>query len=63
MKHATENFASIEKAEEVEKFFQENGCVGAERSIQQACETIRLNAAWLKRDQEKLRHFFLEVLN
>lgn len=63
VKNTTENFASIEKAEEVEKFFQQNGCVGAERTIQQACETIRLNAAWLKRDHEKLHNFLLEVEN
>lgn len=61
VKNTTENFASVEKAEEVENFFKQNGCVGAERTIQQACETIRLNAAWLKRDYEKL-HNFLEVI-
>ncbi|XP_050429789.1 puromycin-sensitive aminopeptidase isoform X2 [Adelges cooleyi] len=57
VKNTTENFASEEKAEEVENFFKENGCMGAERTIQQACETIRLNAAWLKRDHDQLRTF------
>lgn len=61
MKNTTENFASIEKAEEVENFFKKNGCVGAERTIQQACETIRLNASWLKRDLEKLHSFLKNV--
>jgi len=63
VKNTTENFASIEKAEEVENFFKKNGCVGAERTIQQACETIRLNAAWLKRDHEKLHSFLLKIQN
>lgn len=62
MKNTTENFSSIEKAEEVENFFKQNGCVGAERTIQQACETIRLNAAWLKRDYEKLQNFLHKVV-
>ncbi|XP_026812969.1 puromycin-sensitive aminopeptidase isoform X2 [Rhopalosiphum maidis] len=62
VKNTTENFASIEKAEEVENFFKQNGCVGAERTIQQACETIRLNAAWLKRDYEKLQNFLQKVV-
>lgn len=61
MKNTTENFASVEKAMEVENFFKQNGCVGAERTIQQACETIRLNALWLKRDHEKLHSFLQEV--
>jgi len=62
VKNTTENFSSIEKAEEVEHFFKQNGCVGAERTIQQACETIRLNAAWLKRDYEKLQNFLQKVV-
>lgn len=60
MKNTTENFASIEKAEEVENFFKTNGCIGAERTCQQACETIRLNSSWLKRDHEKLNNFLKE---
>lgn len=62
MKNSTENFASVEKAEEVENFFKQNGCVGAERTIQQSCETIRLNSAWLQRDHEKLHKFLQEVI-
>ncbi|XP_050529009.1 puromycin-sensitive aminopeptidase isoform X2 [Daktulosphaira vitifoliae] len=62
VKNTTENFASIEKAEEVENFFKKNGCMGAERTIQQACETIRLNAAWLKRDHDQLHKFLQETV-
>lgn len=50
IKHLTENFASEEKAKEVEAFFKENEFPGAERTVQQSIETIRLNAAWLGRD-------------
>lgn len=62
MKNTTENFSSIEKAEEVENFFKQNPCVGAERTIQQTCESIRLNAAWLERDLDKLHHYLEGVV-
>uniref|UniRef100_T1J5J3 Pleckstrin homology domain-containing family A member 8 n=1 Tax=Strigamia maritima TaxID=126957 RepID=T1J5J3_STRMM len=54
VKHLTENFASEEKAREVEKFFTEHKLAGAERSVQQSVEKIRLNADWLNRDEEKI---------
>lgn len=50
VKHITENFASEEKALEVESFFKTHEFPGAERTIQQSIETIRLSAAWLNRD-------------
>lgn len=50
VKYLTENFASEEKAQEVEKFFKENEFPGTERTVSQSVETIRLNAAWLQRD-------------
>lgn len=50
VKYLTENFASEEKAQEVEKFFKENEFPGTERTVSQSVETIRLNAAWLERD-------------
>lgn len=50
VKYLTENFASEEKALEVEKFFKENEFPGTERTVSQSVETIRLNAAWLERD-------------
>lgn len=36
--------------------------MGAERTIQQACETIRLNAAWLKRDHDQLHKFLKKTV-
>ncbi|VVD03160.1 unnamed protein product [Leptidea sinapis] len=37
-------------AREIEEFFASHKSPGTERSVQQAVETVRLNAAWLRRD-------------
>jgi puromycin-sensitive aminopeptidase len=50
VKYVTENYASEEKALEVQDFFAEHAVPGAERTIQQSIENIRLNANWLARD-------------
>lgn len=50
VKYLTENFATEEKAKEVEAFFKEHQFPGTERTVSQSVETIRLNAAWLQRD-------------
>jgi len=57
VKSLTENFASEEKAVEVEAFFKNNEFPGCERTVQQAVETIRLNTAWLNRDRDSLKEF------
>jgi puromycin-sensitive aminopeptidase len=57
VKHTTENFASEEDAEEVEAFFRDHPSPGTERTVQQSCESIRLNAAWLRRDREATREY------
>ena len=57
VKHTTENFASEEDAEEIEAFFIDHPSPGTERTVQQSCESIRLNAAWLRRDLEKTREY------
>ncbi|XP_037947541.1 puromycin-sensitive aminopeptidase [Teleopsis dalmanni] len=54
IKYLIENFASEEKAIEVEKFFKTKQFSGTERTVSQAVETIRLNAAWLQRDLDSL---------
>ncbi len=56
IKFTTDGFATEEKADEVEKFFLENKNP-AERVVKQSVEGIRLNAAWLKRDGDKIRAF------
>ncbi|KAL4707702.1 hypothetical protein ACJJTC_014883 [Scirpophaga incertulas] len=51
VKSTTENFASEASALEIEEFFRTHQSPGTERSVQQALETtVRLNAAWLRRD-------------
>lgn len=49
VKYSTEFFTTKDRAQEIEKFFEINKFPGAERSIQQALETIRLNTEWLGR--------------
>ncbi len=51
------NFTSEKKAKEVEAFFKKHDTTGLERSIAQATEQIRSNAAWLKRDYKKISEF------
>ncbi|XP_033158639.1 puromycin-sensitive aminopeptidase isoform X3 [Drosophila mauritiana] len=57
IKYLIENFASEERAKEVEEFLQANQIPGCERTVSQAVETIRLNAAWLQRDRDQLATF------
>lgn len=63
VKYLTENFASEEKAQEVEKFFQENEFSGTERTVSQSVETIRLNAAWLQRDLPNITDYLSCISN
>ncbi len=56
IKFTTDSFATEEKADEVEKFFKDNKNP-AERVVSQSVEGIRLNAAWLRRDGEKIKNF------
>ena len=60
VKSLTDDFCSEERAVEVEQFFREHPHPGAERSIQQSLETIRLNAAWLQRDRQALADFLAQ---
>ncbi|GFO32573.1 puromycin-sensitive aminopeptidase [Plakobranchus ocellatus] len=53
----TENFASEEKATEVEHYFKEHPLAAAERTIQQSIENIRLNAKWLAREEDGIKKF------
>mmetsp|Transcript_13033 Transcript_13033/g.26052 ORF Transcript_13033/g.26052 Transcript_13033/m.26052 type:complete len:879 (-) Transcript_13033:288-2924(-) len=55
LKSAASAFASEAKAVEVETFFKDKDTTGAERSISQALETIRLNAQWLERDRAAVK--------
>lgn len=57
VKYTTENFATEKDAIEVESFFRDHHSPGTERTVQQSCETIRLNAAWLQRDRDSTREY------
>lgn len=50
IKYLTENFATEEKAQEVQDFFEEHNFPGTDRTVSQSLETIRLSADWLRRD-------------
>lgn len=63
VKYLTENFASEEKAKEVEQFFQKNEFSGTERTVSQSVETIRLNAAWLERDLPNITEYLNAAIN
>ncbi len=47
---ATEDFTTLEKAAEVEAFFESHPAPAATRTIRQSLERIRSNALWLERD-------------
>ncbi|XP_064113032.1 LOW QUALITY PROTEIN: puromycin-sensitive aminopeptidase-like [Macrobrachium nipponense] len=61
IKYITENFATEEMAAEVEAFFRDHQIPGTERTVQQSLETIRLNSAWLQRDQDDIKKYLLEL--
>lgn len=57
----TENFASEEKAQEVENFFKTNVFPSTDRTVQQSVEKIRLGAKWLKRDRASIETYLKEL--
>lgn len=63
VKCLTENFASEERAQEVETFFKDKDISGAERTLSQSIETIRLNATWLQRDLPNITDYLDRVSN
>ncbi|KAK3888299.1 hypothetical protein Pcinc_007638 [Petrolisthes cinctipes] len=61
IKYITENFTSEDMAREVEAFFKDRQIPGTERTVQQSLETIRLNAAWLNRDQQTIKKYLADL--
>jgi len=57
IKFLIENFNTAAKAMEVELFFRNHRFQGTERIVKQGVESIRINAAWLKRDLEPISKF------
>ena len=58
-KNITQNFYSIEQANEVKEFFDKN-LLSANKPIQQGIEKIMLNAQWLERDGEAIQNYLEE---
>ena len=50
----TEDFTTLEKAGEVEAFFEAHPAPAAARTVRQSLERIRSNALWLERDGEAI---------
>lgn len=61
VKFLTEGFASEQMAKEVESFFETHKSPGTERTIQQAIETIWLNAHWLNRDSAAIEKYLRSI--
>ncbi|XP_026566662.1 puromycin-sensitive aminopeptidase isoform X2 [Pseudonaja textilis] len=60
IKLSVDGFAIDKMASEVKVFFESHPAPSAERTIQQCCENILLNAAWLKRDAENVHQYLLQ---
>uniref|UniRef100_A0A8C5IXD8 Aminopeptidase n=1 Tax=Junco hyemalis TaxID=40217 RepID=A0A8C5IXD8_JUNHY len=57
IKLTVDGFANDKMAAEVKAFFESHPAPSAERTVQQCCENILLNAAWLRRDADSIQHF------
>ncbi|KAG8147200.1 hypothetical protein E2320_022747, partial [Naja naja] len=60
IKLSVDEFAVDKMATEVKAFFESHPVPSAERTIQQCCENILLNAAWLKCDAENVHQYLLQ---
>eukprot|EP00079_Xenopus_tropicalis_P018894 XP_012808030.1 PREDICTED: aminopeptidase puromycin sensitive isoform X1 [Xenopus tropicalis] len=60
IKLSLDGFASDKMAAEIKAFFDAHPAPSAERTVQQCCENILLNAGWLKRDAEAIHHYLLQ---
>ncbi|GCB65116.1 hypothetical protein scyTo_0009924, partial [Scyliorhinus torazame] len=60
IKLTVEGFAGDKMAADIKSFFETHPAPAAERTIQQSCENVLLNGAWLKRDAEAIQQFLLQ---
>uniref|UniRef100_A0A8C7D679 Puromycin-sensitive aminopeptidase n=1 Tax=Oncorhynchus kisutch TaxID=8019 RepID=A0A8C7D679_ONCKI len=60
IKLSLDGFAIDKMAAEVKSFFESHHAPAAERTVQQCCENILLNAAWLKRDADDIHQYLLK---
>lgn len=61
IKYTAESFATEEMAREIEQFFENRSKPGAERTVQQCVETVKLNVAWLNRDGDSIEEFLTKL--
>ncbi|XP_075701703.1 puromycin-sensitive aminopeptidase [Rhinoderma darwinii] len=59
IKVSLDGFASEKMAAEIKAFFDAHPAPSAERTVQQCCENILLNSAWLKRDADAMHQYLL----
>ena len=55
------NFHSKVEAEDFETFFKKHSAPAAKRTIKQVLEKIRSNDDWLKRDNQKIREYLVNL--
>ncbi|XP_039666978.1 puromycin-sensitive aminopeptidase [Perca fluviatilis] len=60
IKLTVDGFAIDKMAAEVKSFFESHPAPAAERTVQQCCENILLNVAWLKRDADDIQQYLLQ---
>uniref|UniRef100_A0A8C2WI84 Aminopeptidase n=1 Tax=Cyclopterus lumpus TaxID=8103 RepID=A0A8C2WI84_CYCLU len=60
IKLTVDGFAVDKMAAEVKSFFESHPAPSAERTVQQCCENINLNVAWLKRDADDISQYLLQ---
>ncbi|XP_063740156.1 puromycin-sensitive aminopeptidase isoform X2 [Eleginops maclovinus] len=60
IKLTVNGFAIDKMAAEIKSFFESHPAPSAERTVQQCCENILLNAAWLKRDADDISQYLLQ---
>ena len=54
----TGGFTTLDKANDIEEFFNLHPTPAAARTVQQSLERIRINVKWLERNQEELAKWF-----
>src|SRR5205085_10526873 len=55
------HFTMIDEANDIHDFFKKNLALGIERTVAQAIEQIRSNAAWYARDEENISLFLKNI--
>ncbi|KAJ4944929.1 hypothetical protein JOQ06_013468 [Pogonophryne albipinna] len=60
IKLTVNGFAIDKMAAEIKSFFESHPAPSAERTVEQCCENILLNAAWLKRDADDISQYLLK---